>query len=120
MAVVAPNEFEYIRRLHQQGQLTITRAEAVVGGLRVSASASIILLTVNIASREGYEELVVDFLVTFNSPVAGMLQEISITVSAPPVSGVTPLIHFCSTENMPIPSGAVRVTKRFIVRWYTS
>jgi hypothetical protein len=117
MPTVSPAGFRYFRELYTRGQLTITNAEVVVSGLRISASASI--LSVSTAAESGYEDLIVDFVVTFNTSVAGTLQEISITVSGPSLKGVTPTIHFCSSEDLTVPAGTVRVTKRFIVRWYT-
>jgi hypothetical protein len=117
MPVVSPVGFRYFRELHNRGQLTITNAQVVVSGLRISASASI--LSINTTAGDSYEDLIVDFVVTFNTSVAGTLQEISITVRGPTIKNVTPTLQFCSSENLTVPAGTVRVTKRFIVRWYT-
>jgi hypothetical protein len=117
MPTVSPAGFRYFRELYNRGQLTITNAEVVVSGLRLSASASI--LAVNIVIGSDYEDLVVDFTVTFNTTVAGTLQEISIAVRGPAIGTVTPILQFCSSENLTVPAGTVRVTKRFIIRWYT-
>jgi hypothetical protein len=117
MPKVSPSRFAYFRILYSRGMLTITGAQVKISGLTVSASASI--LAVNAAEGSGYEDLIVDFLVTFNTPVAGTLQEIYIAVSGPTLKGATPILHFCSAENITVPQGTVSVTKRFIVRWYT-
>jgi hypothetical protein len=117
MPTVSPSGFRYFRELYTRGQLTIINAEVVVSTLRISASASI--LSVNTVAGSGYEDLIVDFVVTFNTTVAGTLQEISIVVRGPTIKSVTPTLQFCSSENQTVPAGTVRVTKRFIVRWYT-
>jgi hypothetical protein len=117
MPTVSPAGYRYFRELYTRGQLRIDRAEVTVSGLKISASASI--LAVNTTSAENYEDLVIDFSVSFNATVGGTLQEIFIGMSGPTIKNVTPLLHFCSKENMPIPQGNIRVTKRFIVRWFT-
>jgi hypothetical protein len=117
MPRVSPVSFSYFRYLHSTGSLTITSAQVRVSGLTILASASI--LAVNVTVGSGYEDLIVDFLVTFNTTVAGTLQEISINVRGPTIGSITPILQFCSAENMTVPSGTVSVTKRFIVRWYT-
>jgi hypothetical protein len=117
MPTVSPAGFRYFRELYTRGQLTITNAGVVVSSIRYSASASI--LAVNTAAGSDYEDLIVDFTVTFNTSVAGTLQEISIAVRGPTIKSVTPILQFCSSENLTVPAGTVRVTKRFIVRWYT-
>jgi hypothetical protein len=117
MPTVSPAGFRYFRELYTRGQLTITDAQVVVSGLKISASASI--LSVNTAAGSNYEDLIIDFVVTFNTSVAGTLQEISITIRGPTIKSVTPMLQFCSSENSTVPAGTVRVTKRFIVRWYT-
>jgi len=117
MPTVSPAGFRYFQELYTKGLLKITNAQVSVSGLKISASASI--LAVNTVAGGSYEDLVVDFVVTFNTSVAGTLQEISIAVSGPALKGVTPVLQFCSSENLAVPSGTVKVTKRFIVRWYT-
>lgn len=117
MPTVSPIGYKYFRELYTRGQLKIERAEVVVSGLKISASASI--LAANTVSAENYEDLVIDFSISFNASVGGTLQEISIFVSGPAIRNTTPLLQFCSRENMQIPQGNIRITKRFIVRWYT-
>jgi hypothetical protein len=117
MPTVSPVGYRYIRELYARGQLKIEKAEVVVSGLRISASASI--LAINTVSAENYEDLIIDFSISFNASVGGTLQEIFIVVSGPTIGNATPLLHFCSKENMQIPQGNIRITKRFIVRWFT-
>jgi len=117
MPTVSPVGYRYFRELYVRGQLRIERAEVTVSGLRISASASI--LAVNTISAENYEDLVIDFSVSFNASVGGTLQEISILVSGPTIGNTTPHLHFCSKESIQIPQGNIRITKRFIVRWFT-
>jgi hypothetical protein len=117
MPTVSPAGFRYFRELYTRGQLTITNAEVTVSSIRYSASANI--LAVNTASGSGYEDLIVDFSVTFNTTVAGTLQQIFIAVRGPTIGGVTPILQFCSMENQTVPAGAITITKRFIIRWFT-
>ena len=116
MAVVSPSRYKYFWDLYEKGLLAISGAQVKVSGLAVSASASI--LSVNAVAGGNYEDLIVDFVVTFNTTVGGRLEEITINVRGPTLKNVTPVLVFCSSENMPVPSGTVKVTKRFIVRWY--
>jgi hypothetical protein len=117
MPVISPRGFAYFRILYVGNKLEVTRAEVVVSGIRVTASA--LMAAIDGAFGNNYEDLIIYFIISFNSPIAGTLEEIAITVRGPTLKGVTPLIHFCSRENLPVPSGSVQITKRFIVRWYT-
>lgn len=117
MPIISPAGFKYFRELYSRGLLSIANAQVTVSGLTLSASASI--LAVNTVSGDNYEDLIVDFLITFNTSVAGTLQQISIAVKGPSINGVTPTMQFCSDENITVPSGSVKLTKRFIVRWFT-
>jgi hypothetical protein len=117
MPRVSPVGFNYFRQLYITSSLTIVNAQVKVSSLTYSASANI--LAVNTVYGSGYEDLIVDFSVTFNTSVAGTLQEIFIAVRAPPIGSVTPILQFCSMENQPVPAGAVTITKRFIIRWFT-
>jgi len=117
MPRVSPVGYNYFRQLYITSSLTIANAEVVISSVRRSASANI--LAVNTASGSGYEDLIIDFSISFNTTFAGTLQQISIAVRGPTIGGVTPILQFCSVENRTVPAGNVTVTKRFIIRWFT-
>jgi hypothetical protein len=83
-------------------------------------SASAYIAAVNTAAGANYVDLIIDFVINFNTPSGGTLQQININVNASISSTATVGMIFCSSENQQVPAGAVQVTKRYIVRWYTS
>jgi len=122
MSSVSPLSYYYFSYLYSQGKLSITNAQVAVNGTVYSASASI--LAVNTATGTdntgSYVDLYIDFVINFNTPSGGTLQQINISVNASISSTTTVGMGFCSSENQQVPAGAVQVTKRYIVRWYTS
>jgi len=122
MSSVSPLSYYYFSYLYSQGKLSITSAQVTVNGTTYSASASI--AAVNTAtgtdSTGSYVDLYIDFVINFNTPGGGTLQQINISVNASISSTTTVGMGFCSSENQQVPAGAVQVTKRYIVRWYTS
>jgi hypothetical protein len=118
MSSVSPLSYYYFSYLYAQGKLNITSAQVMVNGTVYSASASI--LAVNTAAGAKYVDLIIDFVINFNTPSGGTLQQINISMNASISSTTTVGMNFCSSENQQVPPGAVQITKRYIVRWYTS
>jgi len=118
MPIVSPQSFYYFSLLYSQGKLNITSAQVTVNGTVYSASASI--ASVNTAAGANYVDLIIDFIINFNTPSGGTLQQINISINASISSTTTVGMIFCSSENQQVPAGTVQVTKRYIVRWYTS
>jgi len=118
MSSVSPLSYYYFSHLYSQGKLSIVSAQVTVNGTVYSASASI--AAVNTAAGANYVDLIIDFVINFNTPSGGTLQQINISMNASISSTTTVGMVFCSSENQQVPAGAVQVTKRYIVRWYTS
>ena len=122
MSSVSPLSYYYFSHLYSQGKLSIVSAQVTVNGTVYSASASIAAVNTAVGTDNtgSYVDLYIDFVINFNTPSGGTLQQINISVNASISSTTTVGMGFCSSENQQVPAGAVQVTKRYIVRWYTS
>jgi len=107
-----------ITGLYSENKLSVSSAQVTIDSIAISASATILGVSTN--TGPGYEDVIIDFRVTFNTNNAGTLQQIIITVNAFPASIPPVSLMFCSSENQPVPVGTVQVTKRHIIRFYKS
>jgi len=107
-----------ITELYAGNKLSVSSAQVLVDAVAISASATILGISTN--TGPGYEDVIIDFRVTFNATSAGTLQQIIIYVNASPAYMPPVSMMFCSPENQPIPAGTVQITKRHIIRFYKS